>query len=110
MKRRRSPSPPDESTVVDLIRQLGGLLGELGLGEVEVAIGETRIRLARSTPGAGVSAAPAASSPLAPSVGAEPVAGATPRGVVTVEAPMVGTFYRASSPDRRALRPARATS
>ena len=97
MKRRRPQPPPDEPTVVELVRQLGGLLGELGLGEVEVAIGETRIRLTRPTPGAG-RRRPRPARPRRHRASAEPVAVAAPSGVVTVEAPMVGTFYRASSP------------
>jgi acetyl-CoA carboxylase biotin carboxyl carrier protein len=98
MKRRLPRPSPNESTVVELVRQLGGLLGELGLVEVEVAIGETRIRLARSTPGAGLTMVPAISPTATPSLITEPVALAAAPGVVTVEAPIVGTFYRASSP------------
>jgi acetyl-CoA carboxylase biotin carboxyl carrier protein len=98
MTRRRPKPPPDEPTVVELVRQLGGLLGELGLGEIEVAIGETRIRLTRPTPVSGPTALPpaglTATSPHLAGPGTETV---TP-GTVTVESPMVGTFYRASSP------------
>ena len=95
MKRRRPQPPPDEPTVVELVRQLGGLLGELGLGEVEVAIGETRIRLTRPTPGGSV---PATRPTQTASRITEPGSTAAPPGVVTVESPMVGTFYSASSP------------
>jgi acetyl-CoA carboxylase biotin carboxyl carrier protein len=98
MKRRRLQSPVDQPTVVELVRQLGTVLGELGLSELEVAIGETRIRLARAVPGRGQNAVagsrPDPSTPLV----SEPLAAAAAPGVVTVEAPMVGTFYRASSP------------
>jgi acetyl-CoA carboxylase biotin carboxyl carrier protein len=81
--------------VVELIRQLGGVLDELGLAELEVSLGETRVRLVRATPSAGTAAERAA--PAAAAIG-EPEALAAPAGAVTVEAPMVGTFYRASSP------------
>ena len=92
--RRRAPR-----AVTDLVRQLGGLLPELGLTEIEVSFGGTRIRVSR-TP----AAIPA---PLAPN-GAAVTAAAPPPVAhvadtmsatgVTIESPMVGTFYRASSP------------
>jgi acetyl-CoA carboxylase biotin carboxyl carrier protein len=96
MTRRRPPARTvAEPAVVELVRQLGGLLAELGLGEVEVAIGETRIRLARPAPAGAPPAAAAPAPSPAPSTGAEPATA----GRVIVEAPMVGTFYRASSPE-----------
>jgi acetyl-CoA carboxylase biotin carboxyl carrier protein len=94
--KRRGPGPqptPAESRVVELIRQLGGVLGELGLAELEVTVGETRVRLVRPM-GAGATAGQA----VAPSATGEPEAVTVPPGVVTVEAPMVGTFYRSASP------------
>ena len=84
----------DPRAVTDLARRLGGLLVELGLSEIEVTTGETRIRLTRATTGAAASSAavPAASPPPAH------VADALSFTGITIEAPMVGTFYRASSP------------
>jgi acetyl-CoA carboxylase biotin carboxyl carrier protein len=98
MKRRGARPAPDEPTVVELIRQLGGLLGELGLAELEVTIGDTRIRLARPTPGASLTAPPTLVTATTPAAANEFGAVATLPGAVTVEAPMVGTFYRAASP------------
>jgi acetyl-CoA carboxylase biotin carboxyl carrier protein len=93
--RGRRTRREDPQALTDLVRRLGGLLPELGLSEVEVSIGETRIRLART---------PAVVSVPSPAV----VTAATPPPAhvadalsftgVTIEAPMVGTFFRASSP------------
>jgi acetyl-CoA carboxylase biotin carboxyl carrier protein len=93
--RRRRPRTGDPEAVTDLVRRLGGLLPELGLSEIEVAIGETRIRLTR-TPAPGGATSPAAITASAPPPAQ--VADALAFAGITIEAPMVGTFYRASSP------------
>jgi acetyl-CoA carboxylase biotin carboxyl carrier protein len=84
---------------VDLVRQLAGVMNELALSEVEVTSGDVRVRLSRGTP---TIAAPAAiAGHVAPphaTVIADVSAGSASTTLVTVEAPMVGTFYRASSP------------
>jgi acetyl-CoA carboxylase biotin carboxyl carrier protein len=85
------------------IRRLAELLREYGLSEVEVEREGVRIRLRRK-------AAPLATAPAGPlSAGPAPVPAGAPvaaaaRGadeahLLTIEAPMVGTFYRAPSPD-----------
>jgi acetyl-CoA carboxylase biotin carboxyl carrier protein len=98
MAARRAPRG-ELRTVTDLVRQLGGLLPELGLTEIEVSVGRTRIRLSR-TPAA--TPAPPAPSGAAVTTAAPPpvahVADAISVTGVTIESPMVGTFYRASSP------------
>jgi acetyl-CoA carboxylase biotin carboxyl carrier protein len=83
---------------VDLARRLGTVIAELSLSEVEIEHGDLRIRVQRA-PGAGAVDVPAPGSPPA-SIGASPLAvpEAGAGALVTVEAPMVGTFYRASSP------------
>jgi acetyl-CoA carboxylase biotin carboxyl carrier protein len=94
----------ERADVVALVRELGALLNELGLSEVEIDRGGMKLRVQR-TP-AVTTAAPAtvhAVPPLPAAAGTTGVApvvtlDATPPGHVTVEAPMVGTFYRASSP------------
>jgi len=102
MARRRRPSSASapasgEVATVELVRRLGTLLTELGLTELEVTAGDVRVRLQRG----GVALAPAA---LAPAVVQVERPAAVHAGEiesasgVTVEAPMVGTFYRASSP------------
>ena len=85
----RSPPFPDP----ELIRTLAALLTETGLTEIEYAIGERRIRIARVPGGAGLAAtSTVATSPIVPASSA-PVdhPGA-------VRAPMVGTAYLAPQP------------
>ncbi len=97
--RRPAAGPQDQAAVADLVRQLGALLRELDLAEIEASVGAIRVRLQRHVP------APAAAPPAAP---APPPTGPAPAapapavpavpGTITIEAPMVGTFYRASAP------------
>ena len=47
---RRPPPAPDAA----VIRTLAGLLSETGLTEIEYAIGDHRIRVAREAPGSAV--------------------------------------------------------
>jgi acetyl-CoA carboxylase biotin carboxyl carrier protein len=84
--RREDPS--------ELARRLGAVLIELNLSEIEVSTSEVRVRLQRGGPaGATLSgtAAPVASA-------LTPAAVDALAGLITIEAPMVGTFYRASAP------------
>ena len=99
MPSRPRPRAPQDGPVVDLARRLGALLGELGLSEIEASVGRIRVRLQRG----GVQTAAAAPGPTQAIASVEhpvtPVpAGADSASMVTIEAPMVGTFYRASSP------------
>jgi acetyl-CoA carboxylase biotin carboxyl carrier protein len=68
------------------------------LAELEVEAGGMRVRVVRRHAEAAARPSAAAPPPAltqpAQAVAAEPAA-----GTITVEAPMVGTFYRASSPD-----------
>jgi acetyl-CoA carboxylase biotin carboxyl carrier protein len=92
----RGSSVGNQASITELARQLASLLKELDLTEIEASIGELRLRLQRNR----VVAAP----PVAPGVPAEIAApaptvdAAATAKLITVEAPMVGTFYRASSP------------
>jgi acetyl-CoA carboxylase biotin carboxyl carrier protein len=83
------------TAVVALVRQLGAALQELGLAEIEVAWGDVRVRVQRPA-AAPVQAAPAPARSVE-SAAAPLVTDVVPAGMVTVEAPMVGTFYRAPS-------------
>jgi acetyl-CoA carboxylase biotin carboxyl carrier protein len=95
-KRRRQPGA-GEGAPVELARKLGTLLTELGLSEIDVTVGDVRVRLQR---GGAASAPPvvAAASPVVASVERPAAAEIESASGVTIEAPMVGTFYRASSP------------
>lgn len=86
------------------VKKLIELLEESGINEIEIREGEESVRISRSGPTASAvmvspPAAPAvvaAAAPVAAPVGAGP-AEAAPKGHI-LRAPMVGTFYRASSP------------
>jgi acetyl-CoA carboxylase biotin carboxyl carrier protein len=91
---------PDDR-IVKLTRHLAGVLAESALTEIEVESGDVRVRVQRAHAlPAAVHAAPAAAATGAvPATAAHPiVADVVPVTTVAVEAPMVGTFYRASSP------------
>jgi acetyl-CoA carboxylase biotin carboxyl carrier protein len=88
----------ERADVVALVRELGGLLGELGLSEIEVDRTGLRVRVQRGGAGAGPAPAPVTVPGAAPAPATSPVADAVRDGFETIEAPMVGTFYRASAP------------
>jgi acetyl-CoA carboxylase biotin carboxyl carrier protein len=86
------------------VKKLIEMLEASHLGEIEIKEGEESIRISR---GSSAAPAPVASAPMAaapapipaPAAGAESVAvKAMPSGH-PVSSPMVGTFYRAPSPD-----------
>ena len=80
------------------IKKLMELVEQSGINELEVREGEESIRLSKAPTGVMMTPAPApvAAAPApAPAVAAAP---AQPAGY-TQTAPMVGTFYRAASPD-----------
>ena len=87
--RRRNRHDASEAT--DLVRRLAKLLDELRLTEAEVSVGAMRVRVQRA-------AAPAAVAAPGPPVLPDLVVVERPSDMVAVEAPMVGTFYRASAP------------
>jgi acetyl-CoA carboxylase biotin carboxyl carrier protein len=94
MAPRRTRPRQDTPDVADLVRRLGALLDELRLTEAEVSWGDVRVRVQRA-------AAPAVSvpGPGGPAHLTDPVVVVErPGAMVTLEAPMVGVFYRASSP------------
>ena len=90
----RSDLPIDR----DLVRTLAALLDETGLTEIEYAVGDRRIRVARST------AAPTATVNVASPTPTEAPAEVAPVAPVdhpgAVKAPMVGTAYIAPQPDQ----------
>ena len=83
------------------IRRLADLLREYGLTEIEIEREGVRVRLRREL--AGPMAAPTAAAASAAPAQVESVASAMPAAsqahLLTIESPMVGTFYRAPSPD-----------
>ena len=83
------------------LKKLIDLVQESGISELEVTEGEEKVRIAKISTVAPVAVAapvPAAvAPPPAASVAAEPAKNDLPDGHV-VTSPMVGTFYRATSP------------
>ena len=85
------------------VKKLIELLDESGIAEIEITEGEESVRISRYSPNAPVAAPVAAAAPIAAAPAAAP--SAAPAAPVEPEedgfevtAPMVGTFYAASSP------------
>ena len=107
----RSAGPAKDAEIARLERLLG-LMGEHGLAELEVGSdGSVRLSKCGSAPtyvaAAPVGALPAAAAAAAPNPASAPgavppAAKATPAGEPFLS-PMVGTFYRASSPEAKAF-------
>ncbi|NND92170.1 MAG: acetyl-CoA carboxylase biotin carboxyl carrier protein [Granulosicoccus sp.] len=93
------------------IKKLIELLEDSDVSEIEIVEGEESVRIARSSsPGYAAAAhavppAPAAPPSVAPvtaAVDAAPAEDLLPPGTI-MESPMVGTFYRSSSPTAKAF-------
>ncbi|MDO6500154.1 acetyl-CoA carboxylase biotin carboxyl carrier protein [Photobacterium sanguinicancri] len=92
------------------IKKLIELVEESGIAELEISEGEESVRISRNVPASAMPAqqfmaAPAApvAAPAAPvAEAAAPVAPAEPAGH-KVLSPMVGSFYRAPSPEAKAF-------
>lgn len=91
--------PPKLSVDPDLVRRLAELLVETGLGEIEYAEGDRRIRIARPAAAAPVSIAAPAPVTIAPA--AAPASEGPPANAVT--SPMVGTVYLSPEPGAAAF-------
>ncbi len=91
-----------------LIRDLAGILDDTNLTEIEVELGDLKVRVSRHAPAVHAVAAPQPT--FAPAPAAAPVASAAPAAAPAaaadnsknaVPSPMVGTAYLAPSPDAR---------
>jgi acetyl-CoA carboxylase biotin carboxyl carrier protein len=87
-----------DERAVELTRRLAALLAELDLAEVEVEAADLRVRVQRTATALPQPVAVAPAAPAAPAPERPVVADVPSPVLVTMEAPMVGTFYRASSP------------
>jgi acetyl-CoA carboxylase biotin carboxyl carrier protein len=87
----------EHRVLTELARQLGTLLTELDLSEIEAGIGDLRVRLQRQRPVPIAAPTPSVAATAGP-VPVSVVDVSSVAALVTIEAPMVGTFYRASSP------------
>lgn len=93
------------------LKTLIDLVSESNVSELEITEAEGKVRIVKGGP-AGVyavpapavmqQAAPAVAAAPAPAAPAAPAAPEAPKGH-TVKSPMVGTFYRASSPGAKAF-------
>jgi acetyl-CoA carboxylase biotin carboxyl carrier protein len=97
----RPPAASGDDRLLDLTRRLATVINELGLSEIEVESAGLKLRVQRLA-GGPATAAPAAvvATAASPATAEHPlVADTAPLSAsITIEAPMVGTFYRASSP------------
>lgn len=90
----------------DLIRELAGLLEETGLGEIEIARGDWKIRIARPvTQMASMApqAAPASVGQAAPTSAQAAEPAPATDGPGTLKSPMVGTAYLTPDPQSSAF-------
>ena len=87
-----------------LIRDLAGILNDTNLTEIEVELGDLKVRVSRQAPAVHAIAAPQAGyAPAAqPAASAAAPAAAEP-SKNAVPSPMVGTAYLAPSPDAKAF-------
>ena len=87
----------------ELVRTLATLLAETGLSEIEYAVGDRRIRVARAAASVSLAVPPSA-PPLAISAAPNQEAPASPaEHPGAVKAPMVGTVYLAPQPEAPAF-------
>jgi acetyl-CoA carboxylase biotin carboxyl carrier protein len=91
---RKPPLTPDP----ELVRTLAALLQETGLSEIEYAVGDCRIRVARNLAGSAPAVAPPAVEGAAAAHPALPPAAPEAPSAGVVTAPMVGTAYLAPQP------------
>ncbi|HSH86043.1 MAG TPA: acetyl-CoA carboxylase biotin carboxyl carrier protein [Methylophilus sp.] len=90
------------------LKKLIDLVEESGISELELTEGEEKVRISRTITGVApvtqyaAAPAPANTAPTATPVAAAPAPAPELEGKV-VKSPMVGTFYRASSPDAKAF-------
>lgn len=94
------------------LKTLIDLVSESNISELEITEAEGKVRIVKSSPTAGMmtmvqpmmQAAPAA-APVATAAAATPAAPAVPAAPTghVIKSPMVGTFYRASSPGSKPL-------
>ncbi len=95
---RRPPLAPD----AEVIRALAGLLAETGLTEIEYAIGDHRIRVARKPAGGVAPATNGHAAPPPPAIeSSTPAEAPATNGAAhpgTVTSPIVGIAYLAAEP------------
>jgi acetyl-CoA carboxylase biotin carboxyl carrier protein len=86
---------------MDELKSLIEFMNEHGLAELEVEQGDKKIRLVKFGSAREMAAMPAfiPTVAAAPAAAQPPAAAEPPANIREIKAPMVGTFYRAPSPD-----------
>jgi len=88
-----------DQTRAERIREVVRIVQETGIAEIAVEEEGTRVSVRRTEEPAPIEAPVGAPAAAAPAVPLEPAAEPAPGdGAIRIEAPMVGTFYRASQP------------
>ncbi|MGL5499285.1 MAG: acetyl-CoA carboxylase biotin carboxyl carrier protein [Aeromonas sobria] len=82
------------------IKKLIELVEESGIAELEISEGEESVRISRNFSGQVTTAMPQMMMQQAAPVAAAPAADAAPSGHL-MRSPMVGSFYRSSSPEAK---------
>lgn len=88
-----------------LIRDLAGILNDTNLTEIEVELGDLKVRVSRQAPAAvhAIAAPQAGYAPAAQPAASAAVPAAADPSKNAVPSPMVGTAYLAPSPDAKAF-------
>ncbi|HEY4192174.1 MAG TPA: acetyl-CoA carboxylase biotin carboxyl carrier protein [Mesorhizobium sp.] len=89
-----------------LVRDLAGILNDTNLTEIEVELGDLKVRVSRQAPAVHAIAAPQGYAPAAPQAAASvaaPAAAPVDISKNAVTSPMVGTAYLSPSPDAKAF-------
>jgi oxaloacetate decarboxylase alpha subunit len=87
-----------DQTRAERIREIVRIVQETGIAEIAVEEEGTRVSVRRTEDRVPLEAAPPSSTTEPKAVAAEPPAEPTTDGAIRIEAPMVGTFYRAPQP------------
>jgi len=103
----------DVEKIRELLEELAGFMREHNLCELEVNVGDVRVKLRKADgsvipvaaqPGPTAAAQPGATAGILPGApGSAPLTETAPPGTVCVHSPMVGTFYRTPKPDADAF-------
>ena len=96
----------DHDPIIEAVDRLAPAFDEAGLDELELEIGDLRVRLARPRAAVAVAASAPPASPSAPPPSAPASDGLTPfgeprAGMRFVSAPLTGVWYGAPSPGAR---------
>lgn len=92
--------PNDDVFDIERIRKIIELMEQHELSEVDLQQGDEKIKLSRGG-AAPIQAMPAVApmAPVAPAAPADAGGGADTSGTITIDAPMVGTFYARPNPE-----------